>query len=183
MFFPLTFFLSSSLLCLLTARSIKSHPKKIRDLCHIYLPHINQKYLSDIMVLFSVLWFLCVTDKSSLQDAMIIVGMCQCLRAITISSTILPHLKHYNQKHRFGGINGFGTEYIFSGHAVYSCVCTIYLFLLGYLGLLSAVIYNLVSQLLIILSHNHYTVDVILSWIIAPSLYFNLQYYKLLQRA
>lgn len=93
-------------------------------------------------------------------------------------STVLPPLKNYRDKIRFGGINGSGTEYIFSGHASYSAIFSLYLYSKNIVSLYILFLYNFISQFLIIVSRNHYTVDVILAWIISSSLYTNLQLCK-----
>src|SRR3990170_3843705 len=150
-------FLLSILSCTLVARTIKSDPHIIRDPLHLYLPHLKYKYLSDIMVSLQIILLVFTIKYWMLKEFFLICGITQFMRAITMSSTILPSLEHHNDKIRFGGINGRGTEYIFSGHAVYACLSFIYLYLLKF-NLPILVLYNIISQMTIILSRNHYTV-------------------------
>mgnify|MGYP003641411489 CR=1 FL=1 len=104
------------------------------------------------------------------------------LRILCMSSTILPSLKHYNNKYRLGGINGTGSEYIFSGHASFTTLSAIYLHKYGYDWKL-LFIYNFITQGLIIITRNHYTVDIILAWIIVGLVYSNVYLYgKLYKR-
>lgn len=165
----LIFFTLSSVLCVTIAKYLKPHPHKIRDLIHENFPFFSHcKYFSDILIFNQVAYFLTTLTLTDVEDSFLILGSAQCLRALTMSFTILPPLRHAKQKVRFGGLNGNGTEYIFSGHAVYACLSFLHLY--PKIGLI-LIPYNLLSQLMIILSHNHYTVDVLLSWIITPLLY------------
>ena len=112
----------------------------------------------------------------TLDEMLLIMSIVQFFRSICSASTILPPLKHYNDKYRLGGINGNGTEYIFSGHAAYSAISAIYLYNKNIIGPFSLIIYNIISQLSIIITRNHYTVDVVLAWIITPLVWGNIYF-------
>jgi hypothetical protein len=170
------YFTLSSLTSLAVAKKIKNHPQKIIDFVHDKLPEIRSKYLSDVLIFLQLSLSLLYSNKESLSDTLLIMGSCYFLRCLTMFSTVLPPLKHSENKIRFGGANGSGTEYIFSGHACWSCISFINLY--NITPKYISIPYNIVSQMIVIMSRNHYTVDVILGWIITYSLYFNLYFFK-----
>jgi hypothetical protein len=135
--------------------------------------YLGIEYLSDILVFSQVGVTLFILDLSSIAELFVIMGITQLFRVVCFTTTILPPLKDYGDKERFLGTNGNGTEYIFSGHAAYSAATFIYLYTQQYVSLAPLLIYNLVSQFLIVASRNHYTVDVILAWIIVPLVWGN----------
>jgi hypothetical protein len=164
------------MLCVITANLIKNDVK-IVDIVHSNFGELNlpwsdtQKYLSDILVLLQTVYCVAIIDAGTLSELFLIMGLTQLCRVLCSASTVLPPLKNYGDKYRLGGINGTGTEYIFSGHASYSCISFIYLSKSMHISILS--VYNFISQFLIILTRNHYTVDIVLAWIIVPLIYGN----------
>lgn len=174
----LFFFLLSSLACVLTANLIKSDHTKVIDIIHNNIPYIKLTYLSDSLVLAQTALTASVVDSQSLTEIFLIMGFVQIFRCLCSLSTVLPPLKNYADKYRLGGLNGTGTEYIFSGHASYSALGAIYLYTKGFVGLFSLIIYNIISQLAIIVTRNHYTVDIVLAWIIVPLVWGNIYFCK-----
>jgi hypothetical protein len=172
----LFFFLISSLGCVLTANMIKSHPKDVIDIIHHNVPYISLTYLSDALVLAQTALTATVVDSKSLAEIFLIMGVVQIFRCFCSASTVLPPLKNYSDKYRLGGLNGTGTEYIFSGHASYSALGAIYLYKEGIISLFPLILYNLISQLAIIITRNHYTVDIVLAWIIVPLVWGNMYF-------
>lgn len=167
-------YILSSLFCVGIANLIKPDNNKVVDIVHNNLPYLNSLYISDFLVLLPVVYTLLLMDSYSLSKLFLTMFIVQICKGICSISTVLPPLKKYDDKYRLGGINGSGTEYIFSGHACYSCLCAIYL--TGIHNFSFIAIYNLISQFLIILTRNHYTVDVILAWIITSSVHLNLEF-------
>jgi hypothetical protein len=170
----LFFFLISSLSCILTANLINSDPVKVIDIVHNNIPYIKLTYLSDALVLGQTALTATVVDSQSLAEIFLIMGLIQLFRCVCSASTVLPPLKNYNDKYRLGGLNGTGTEYIFSGHASYSALGAIYLYNKGIISLFPLIVYNLISQMAIIVTRNHYTVDIVLAWIIVPLTWGNM---------
>ena len=175
MIVPILFFVISSTLCVTVAKHLRFHHSYVYDPLHICLPYIDFKYFSDVLIFIQLFLFFINLTNQIIIEFMIIMGCIQFMRALTICSTVLPPLKHFNGKIRLGGINGIGTEYIFSGHASYACLSAIYLASQGVCHWFPLLVYNILSQLMVIVSHNHYTVDVVLAWIITPLLYSNLK--------
>lgn len=171
-------FLISCVSCVVTAKFIKNDNTKIIDIVHNNFSVIKYHYISDFLVFLEVLFGFAKLDTYSIKEIFLIMSVIQVLRSICSISTILPPLKNYHDKIRFYGVNGSGTEYIFSGHASYSAIFSLYLYSKNILGLYILFLYNFISQFLIIVSRNHYTIDVVLAWIITPLLYNNLQLCK-----
>jgi len=174
---PLFLFSSSSLLCVFLASMIKPQ-NKIVDIIHENTQPVKFCYLSDIMIFLQVCYFMCKVNYSTISEFLLQMSLLQLMRCVCFSSTVLPPLKKYSEKYRFGGINGSGTEYIFSGHACYSALTSFYLYKLKFSSFLPLFFYNLVSQFSISLTRNHYTVDVVLSWIISVLLWSNINFCK-----
>jgi hypothetical protein len=164
----------SSLCCTTVSRHLRNDPVKIIDITHEYLYPIPDYYISDIMILLQILFSAAHLPFSDLEEIMAVMSIVQFFRCLCSASTVLPPLKRYQDKVRIGGINGSGTEYIFSGHASYACATFIYLWGLGYK--IPLVIYNIISQYIICASKNHYTVDVVLAWIIVPLVWKNIDF-------
>ncbi len=175
----LFFYLLSSSLCVITANVIRflslSHPTKIIDIVHHYIPLVKETYISDILVLTQLVATIILMDSNTLLEMLLIMAIAQLCRVVCMISTVLPPLKNYQDKYRLCGVNGSGTEYIFSGHACYATVSAIYLYSQGIVNLPFLVVYNLISQFLITATRNHYTVDIVLAWIIVPLIYGNVK--------
>lgn len=174
--FSVFLFLFSSMLCLLSAQCIPS-TTTVYDIIHQNIPIVPYPYASDFFILIQTIGTATIINSVEFSELCLIMAIIQIFRAICSISTALPPLKNYHDKYRLGGINGSGTEYIFSGHASYSALTAIYLYNRNFNPIL-LIVYNLFSQSLIILTRNHYSVDVILAWIITPLLYGNIQLCK-----
>ncbi len=172
----LLFFLISSIGCVISANLIKSQPGKIVDIIHTNIGRLRAPYLSDSLVLFQTIGTAALVDLEILSEILFIMSITQFFRIICSLSTALPPLKNYHDKYRLGGLNGTGTEYIFSGHASYSAISAIYLYTHNIVPLWVICVYNFVSQFLIVVTHNHYTVDIILAWIVVPLIYGNIRF-------
>lgn len=169
----LLYFLFSSLACVAVSNAIgffRKDTQKIFDVVHDRFPVVDLPYASDILIFLQTMYSVAIVDILELEKLLFVLGTVQCLRILCFSTTILPPLKTYSEKYRVGGLNGTGNEYIFSGHACYACISAISLYEKG-INIRFLILYNVFSQSLIVLSRNHYTVDVILAWIITPLVY------------
>jgi PAP2 superfamily C-terminal len=173
----LLLFLFSSITCVITANLVREQ-EKITDIIHSNLPIVNMPYISDILILLQTILAISIMSSESLIELFFIMGITQLFRVFCFFSTTLPPLKKYSDKYRLGGINGNGTEYIFSGHASYSAITFIYLYTNNIISFFPLLVYNIISQSLISLTRNHYTVDIILAWIIVPLIYGNVTFCK-----
>jgi hypothetical protein len=157
--------------------NLESKSHILPDILHklFYLPDY---YISDIMVFLEGLFLLYWIEYQNFKEAILILSISQFTRSILSSVTILPPLKKYNDKKRLYGILGTGRDYIFSGHSAYSALITIYIIKQKLIDTYDILIYNIICNLIIIFTRNHYTVDVLLSIIIIPSLWLNLHFCK-----
>lgn len=174
----LVYFIFSSLLCVLASNLIGislGENKGVVDVFHSVFPKIEIEYSSDILIFLQILYSAIFITEKQLAELLFILGSIQFSRLFCFTSTILPPLKSYKEKIRIGGLNGTGSEYIFSGHASYACVSAIYLYTNNLVPLYSLIFYNLFSQGLIVLTRNHYSVDVILAWIVSSLFYASTQ--------
>lgn len=171
-------FCISCLTCILSSRFIKNHNTKIVDIIHNNFRIFKYHHSSDFLIFLQILFGIIKLEIYTIKEILLLMSIIQFLRSICSITTVLPPLKNYKDKIRFGGLNGYGTEYIFSGHASYSAVTTLFLYSENILGFYTLFLYNCISQLLIVVSRNHYTIDVLLAWIISSLLYSNLQLCK-----
>jgi len=175
----LLIFLFSGLSCGIFANLIKNDSERVKDIVHTNFenPNISSKihYVSDFMVFLQVTSIVIIARKETISEILLIMGICQIFRLACFTTTILPPLKKYEEKFRFGGVNGSGTEYIFSGHASWAAVSFAYLYIVGSISFFNLFWYNVISQFLITYTRNHYTVDVILGWIITLLIFGNVR--------
>ena len=85
-------------------------------------------YISDFLIFLQILFGIIKLEIYTIKEILLLISIIQFLRSICSITTVLPPLKNYKDKIRFGGLNGSGTEYIFSGHASYSAVITLFLY-------------------------------------------------------
>lgn len=169
----LLFFLLSSLGCVIAANLIRNDPTKIVDIVHANIQLLRAPYLSDILVFTQLVYTLIMVNIESIKEMMLIMGIIHVFRILCFTSTVLPPLKNYHDKIRIFGINGNGTEYIFSGHSCFEIISSIYLYTNQIIGFTPLFIYSITTQFLIIATQNHYTVDIVLAIIISFLVYSN----------
>lgn len=174
----LILYLISTLGCIISAKYIRNDSIRVIDIVHENIPYLKMPYLSDILIFSQLLYTIFMISLKELNKIFITMTIVQFCRIICGMVTVLPPLQKYENKYRFGGLNGSGTDYIFSGHASYSALSSILLYNYG-ISIWLLIPYNLVSQLSIIITRNHYTVDVILAWIITVSVYMNVELLKI----
>jgi hypothetical protein len=173
LFTSIILFILSSNLSLYVARRIQNHPTRIIDFIHSKFPEttVSISYLSDLMIFSQISFFLLYSTYREITLILLEMSLLYLFRILTMSATVLPPIGHRN-KIRIYGMNGTGTEYLFSGHACWACLTCLSLIernrdIVSVSGL---VIYNLVSQSAMIVSRNHYTVDVLLAWMLGALL-------------
>ena len=148
----------------------------IRDLCHEYLPKIKYRY-QDALVPIIVTYMIYVLYNTKklylLKDYGFLILILYIIRFILHQVTILPTIKrddeNIQKKCTTKGINITGgcNDYIFSGHMT-SIILPI-LFIMYATGKISIflILYGILSGFTIIMTHEHYTVDVLLALIIS----------------
>jgi hypothetical protein len=165
----LLLYIISSLLCVTIAQNIPV-VTSVTDIIHMHFPPLPGKYISDFLVLGQIFLAIATVTSDIISPLFLVLFLTQMARAACAISTVLPPLQSYSSKLRLGGINGSGTEYIFSGHASYSALAYLILLHAGW-NLPGLILYNFFSQTMIVITRQHYTVDVVLAWIIVPLIY------------
>ena len=146
------------------SRIIPQSPDKIVDLAHTYLPKVQNTYISDVSTVAPIIYFTFYGERWMHEEYCVVAGLSYFLRGICMVPTVLPPL-NINKGHRFGGLLGTGTEYIYSGHAIHHALLPHYLRLITGYHIILFWTYSIFSSLLVILSQNHYTIDVVLAWL------------------
>ena len=142
----------------------------LTDIIHDTFPS-GAKYEKciDILVLLLglIVLLLVVLQKLDYMKVLKIVSICLILRSIMINVTVLPSpicdSQNRTKVNAIGGCHGC----IFSGHTsliilfsylIYKCYPKMKIFLL---------IYSILSSFLITITRSHYTIDVLVAWIVA----------------
>ena len=96
------------------------------------------------------------------------------VRCITIYSTILPKLDHCDVKNIFY-LCFFGGCYdkIFSGHFAVTYLLTLLLHENNYINTYVLWAINIINGLFIIVSRNHYTIDIVVSLFVVWLVFYN----------
>jgi len=149
------------------------------DIGFKYIPRINIHFLDDIMVILPII--LCIYLRVNFSEFLFLLTCIYILREITTTITFLPptpfcfdRVKDKMDKSEFmTKISGTCNETIFSGHTS--------LMLLGILFILPKVnnnilkillyFYAIITSLIIIALRAHYTIDIVLAWIICIMFY------------
>lgn len=146
------------------------------------LPKIDLKYnyIDDLMICLLVipLFFYNINTSKFLQ----VIIITRILRLICMQSTILPSPdskceEYLDRKEKIIGryykiIFGRCNETIFSGHVSFMLTCV--LFLLPFINSIMKIflyIYAIITSLVVISLRNHYSIDVVLAWIITIPIY------------
>lgn len=172
--YSLVFYIVSCYFCINIYKG--KYSKKVSDIIHDNITPFPDYYISDILCAIQILHSFMYLSVVQLSETLYVMAFIQFLRGVCTLSTRLPSLKRYDDKARFGGLNGTGSEYIFSGHASYCCIASIFLWINNLWKLHNIILYNILSQFLVIVSRNHYTIDIVLAWAITPLTYFTYKY-------
>ena len=150
----------------------KTNPK-VYDIGHKYLPNIAQhEYVLNIILALTACTFF-IYPK-------IIVPFCILfliiiiIRTFTIQLTVLPKTTS-NIKSSID-LSGYCYDKIFSGHAAFMCLITLLLYNLKKIPIIALFIINILYGLLIIAVRSHYTIDVVVAFIVTLLIFQNRKY-------
>ena len=150
--------------------------KQLDDILYNIIPNLyNYEYIVNIFLLLLLLPLIINPKKKYFVSIFKYFSIIIFLRCITVCVTIIPPTKNckqieYNNIYSF--LNGHCIDKIFSGHTSFMIILFFIIYknkilnnnlLLGYLFLI------LINSFLIVATRSHYTVDVILAYIIVPS--------------
>lgn len=156
---------------------LKRHSIPLPDIGHAYLPNLS-KYENIIEAIcflpFLYLLYLSLKEErySVIKEFSFIFCCLTLIRTITYSVTILPSIYCYKDE----SINTLGgcTDCIFSGHTSFVILSCLFLCHFKYSKYI--LLFPIIPSLLIISARLHYTVDVILSWLITIPIYLCYRY-------
>jgi len=150
----------------------KENYKKVQDILHNVLPHIPKfEYASDILTLL-VFAYLAIMNFELFYQLGGLVFTLVLLRQFIIQITVLPknelcHIKHSSI------FRGGCYDKIFSAHFGITFLSTLILFDNGLINNLFMIMINFFNALFILLSRNHYTIDIIVSIFVVIIIYQN----------
>ena len=149
-----------------------SHFPTIYDILHEGLPHIPMlEHMSDVICIILLL-SLVVLDRTMFYYFLGFILTIFIIRSVTIFVTVLPKNKKCNVKYA-NMFRGGCYDKIFSGHFATGLLATLMLYSSNYISMLLLLFVNFLNALFIILSRNHYTIDIIVALFITLFVYTN----------
>lgn len=149
----------------------------MKDIGHETFPLIPRKYsfINDINLTLQLVLFMSFSDWNIIRRLLFSISIFYFIRACTVHLTIAPSIKHYTEKINYLGIFGAINDLLpFSGHMGLGTLMLYYSpFFYLYLVL------NILLGYFIIALRNHYTIEVVLSWLFCPLLAYYLDSIKI----
>jgi hypothetical protein len=150
----------------------KENQKKVQDIFHSMLPHIVEfEYASDIVAVL-VLVYIVINNFELIYTVAGFTFTIALIRQFIIQMTILPKNEVCDIKHS-SVFRGGCYDKIFSAHFGITFLMTLVLYENGYISKLFTILINFVNGLFILLSRNHYTIDIIVSIFVVIIIYQN----------
>jgi hypothetical protein len=154
-------------------------PSELFDSGFNLIPILNYNFLDDILVVLPL--FLCIYYKIDFSEFLFMLTIIYVLREITTSITLLPPTPQCFERNRnkmvtfelITKVSGTCNETIFSGHT--SLMLLAFLFVLPKIKSnvfkIIIYIYALLTSFVIISLRSHYSIDVIVAWVICILFY------------
>jgi hypothetical protein len=150
----------------------KENSKKVQDIFHNILPHFHHfEYASDILVV-SVFAYLAIMNFELVYQLGGFIFTLVLLRQLIIQMTVLPKNESCDVKDT-SMFRGGCYDKIFSAHFGIAMLITLVLFDNGLINKFFMVFINLLNAFFILLSRNHYTIDIIVSIFVVVIIYQN----------
>lgn len=150
----------------------KSNSKKVFDIFHNILPHIDEyEYAADIIGTL-VFLYMAFNSISLVYTTVGYALTILIIRSLFVNLTVLPKNEICNVENT-SAIRGGCYDKIFSGHYAITLIMTILLHGQNYINTVWFFIINIVNALFILISRNHYTVDIAVSIIVVIIIYQN----------
>ena len=141
------------------------------DVIHNNIPRLPH-WVPDIMVWGATLVFILFSPPRQWIQFIILFCLLTLLKSIIVQTTVFPTL-HRQCNRPFFSPQGNCNDYMYSGHMM--MVTLALLFLWRSSGLITVstwFIFLLVTAITISAAHNHYTVDVVVAWILTTLVFF-----------
>lgn len=148
---------------------------RVYDVCHTYLPNCEKyEFIGNIYIVI-VFFFVFQSSKyiSIIFDLIAFIIPIYFIRSILTLITVLPKSSECNYNQSFAFINGGCYDKIFSGHAAFVFILTLLLNKYKIINFATLIILNIVNVSLILLTRTHYTIDVIVSFLVSYIMYTN----------
>jgi hypothetical protein len=150
----------------------KENHKKVQDIFHNVLPHFQHfEYASDILLVL-VFVYLAIMNFGLIYQLAGLIFTLVLLRQLIIQITVLPKNETCNIKDT-SMFRGGCYDKIFSAHFGIVMLTTLVLFDNGLINKFVMIFINLLNALFILLSRNHYTIDIIVSIFVVIIIYQN----------
>ena len=159
----------------------ENNPIKIYDIGFEYIPIINWHFLDDIMVVLPII--LCFYYKINFSNFLFLLTCIYLLRELTTAVTLLPpppfcveiNSDKMSKSKVLTKIAGSCNETIFSGHTTFMLLCL--LFVLPKINdnyiKIAIYTYALLTSFIIVAMRSHYTIDVVIAWVICVLVYIS----------
>jgi len=149
---------------------------RVYDICHIHLPNYEKyEFIGNIYIAIVFLFILYKPSKtvSIIFDLLAFIIPIYFIRSILTLITVLPKSSECKYNPSFAFINGGCYDKIFSGHTAIIFVLTLLLNKYKIINFASLIILNIINVSIILLTRTHYTIDVIVSFLVSYIMYTN----------
>lgn len=149
---------------------------RVYDICHKFLPNCEKyEFIGNIYIGLIILLVLCKPSKiiTILFDLLSFIIPIYFVRSILTLITVLPKSSHCEYNSAFAFINGGCYDKIFSGHAAIVFILTLLLQRNKIINLASLILLNTINIIIILLTRTHYTIDIIVSFLVCYIMYTN----------
>jgi hypothetical protein len=145
---------------------------KVYDILHENCMHVDKfEYASDIISLILIIILICL-DVNMFYDYLGFIIVILIIRIFVNMLTILPKNNLCSVETGWS-FRGKCYDKIFSGHFSSVFIATLLLYKNNYINIILLVLINLINSLFIILSRNHYTIDIIMAFFVSLFVYQN----------
>ena len=145
---------------------------KVYDILHENCVHIDKfEYASDIIALILIITLI-ILDVNMFYNYLGFIIIILIIRIFTNILTILPKNNLCTISNSFS-FRGGCYDKIFSGHFSSTFIATLILYKNNYINVILLILINLINSLFIILSRNHYTIDIVMSFFVSLVIYQN----------
>jgi len=147
----------------------------IYDVIHDNVPNLKSTGVTDLLTILPIIYFLLTSNVDTIGDYLFQWSIVFILRMITVRSTVLPRLPEGNDYKQRNPMFGACRDYVFSGHVSSALLASMFIGkanprLWPLLGL-----YNGMTAFMIVAQRKHYTVDVLLGWMITTLVHVSLR--------
>ena len=152
---------------------------KIYDIGHKYLPRLNNKYTEwyNLVLYVVIITTLLVYNHLATTFFMLLV-IVYLFRLITINLTVVPKRDMCKVTTNFQ-LNGYCYDNIYSGHAAVLCIGTLLLYDQQIISLVPLILNNMINAFFIITTRSHYTIDVVIAFIVSILIYQNMNVFNI----